>query len=82
MTRNDRLFYVEAKNASGEYEPLGIMTMEKAIEWAWNHDHATLRFSNAMDRLVNGQAGSQEGIETFIHNHKGVTYDTEQDKTT
>lgn len=44
--------YVEVKNASGEYESLGIMTMEKAIEWAWNHGHATLRFSNVMDRLV------------------------------
>lgn len=52
MTRNDKLFYVEVKNTSGEYEPLGIMMMEKAIEWAWNHDHATLRFGNAMDRLV------------------------------
>lgn len=40
-----RLFYTEIKNKEGEYEPLGIMTMEDAFKWAWSHDHATTIFS-------------------------------------
>ena len=40
-----KVFYVEIKNTQGEYEPLGIMTMQQAIEIAWEHDHATLQFS-------------------------------------
>ena len=44
-----RLFYVEMKNSAGEYEPLGVMTMENALEWAWQHEHATLEFSPVND---------------------------------
>ena len=40
-----KVFYVEIKNTQGEYEPLGIMTMQQAIEIAWERDHATLQFS-------------------------------------
>lgn len=39
-----RLFYTEIKNKEGEYEPLGIMTMEDAFKLAWAHDHATVKF--------------------------------------
>lgn len=40
-----RLFYTEIKNAQGEYEPLGVMTMEDAFKYAWAHDHATVKFT-------------------------------------
>lgn len=33
------VFYAEFKNEHGEWEPLGIMTMRKALEWAWENDH-------------------------------------------
>lgn len=39
-----RLFYVEMKNSAGEYEPLGVMTMEDAFKYSWSHDHATVMF--------------------------------------
>ena len=41
---NSQTFYVEYKSERGEFEPLGVMTMQNALEWAWNHDHATLEF--------------------------------------
>lgn len=44
------LFYVEMKNKSGEYEPLGIMTMTEAIIRSWNAGHATLQFTAVADR--------------------------------
>lgn len=40
-----KLFYTEIKNAQGEYEPLGVMTMEDAFKYAWAHDHATVKFT-------------------------------------
>lgn len=40
-----KLFYTEIKNAQGEYEPLGVMTMATAFEWSWAHGHATLKFT-------------------------------------
>lgn len=43
--RKKKLFYVEMKNAQGEYEPLGVMTMEDAFKYAWAHDHATVKFT-------------------------------------
>lgn len=42
-------FYVEYKNEHGELEPLGVMTMQSAIEWAWQNDHATLEFCTLND---------------------------------
>lgn len=39
-----KLFYVEIKNAQGEYEPLGVMTMEDSFRYAWDHGHATVKF--------------------------------------
>lgn len=46
---NEKVFYVEMKNEKGEYEPLGIMTMQKAIEISWNKDHAALQFQPVPD---------------------------------
>lgn len=40
-----KMFYVEMKNAQGEYEPLGVMTMEDAFKYAWSHGHATVKFT-------------------------------------
>lgn len=40
-----KYFYVEMKNANGEYEPVGVMTMTKAIEMSWEHDHAAIQMS-------------------------------------
>lgn len=39
------LFYTEIKNAHGEYEPLGVMTMKDAFKYAWAHDHAAVKFT-------------------------------------
>ena len=44
-----KLFYVEMKNAQGEYEPLGVMTMATAFDWSWAHGHATLKFEHVHD---------------------------------
>lgn len=40
-----KLFYTEIKNAQGEYEPLGEMTMEDAFKYACAHDHATVKLT-------------------------------------
>ena len=40
-----KLFYVEMKNSAGEYEPLGVMTMEDAFKHSWSHGHATVKFT-------------------------------------
>ena len=48
MKKTD-LFYVEMKNKSGEYEPLGVMTMADAFETSWKHGHATLQFTPVHD---------------------------------
>ena len=37
------IFYVEVKNEEGEYEPLGVMKLEEALAWCWEHDHCTMR---------------------------------------
>lgn len=42
-------FYVEFKNERGQFEPLGVMTMENAIEWAWQHNHVTIDFNPVSD---------------------------------
>lgn len=47
--RKKKLFYVEMKNAQGEYEPLGVMTMADACEWSWKRDHAALQFTAVHD---------------------------------
>ena len=44
-----KTFYVEMKNAQGEYEPLGVMTMAKAIEHSWECDHAALQLTRVRD---------------------------------
>lgn len=44
-----KLFYTEIKNAQGKYEPLGVMTMAKAIEHSWEYDHAALQFTRVRD---------------------------------
>lgn len=49
MKHTDKMFYVEMKNKQGEYEPLGIMTMAKAIEHSWERDHAALQFTRVRD---------------------------------
>lgn len=49
MKHTDKMFYVEMKNKQGEYEPLGIMTMAKAIEHSWECDHAALQFTRVRD---------------------------------
>lgn len=36
-------YYVAIKNDKGEYEDLGIMTAEAALEYSWNHEHRALR---------------------------------------
>ena len=46
---NSQTFYVEYKSERGEFEPLGVMTMQSAIEWAWQHEHTTLEFSPVND---------------------------------
>lgn len=46
---NSQTFYVEYKSERGEFELLGVMTMQSAIEWAWQHEHATLEFSPVND---------------------------------
>lgn len=45
----DKIFFVEMKNKQGEYEPLGVMTMAKAIEHSWECDHAALQFTRVCD---------------------------------
>ena len=47
--KKNKLFYVEMKNASGEYEPLGVMTMEDAFAWSWEHGHAALQFTTVRE---------------------------------
>lgn len=36
------VFYVEYKDESGQWQPLGVMTLREAIEWSWTHDHAAV----------------------------------------
>ena len=43
------LFYFEMKNNEGEFEPLGVMTIHDAIEYSWNHGHASLKFEQVRD---------------------------------
>ena len=44
-----KLFYVEMKNNQGEYEPLGIMTMEQTFTYSWQHGHATVKFTEVRE---------------------------------
>ncbi len=44
-----KLFYTEIKNAQGEYEPLGVMTMAQAFDLSWSNGHATLNFEAVHD---------------------------------
>ena len=46
------VFYVSRKADGGGYEPLGVMTMDDAFRWAWDHGHCALGFVP----LGNGQA--------------------------
>jgi hypothetical protein len=52
-----KYFYVEMKNANGEYEPVGVMTMAKAIETSWEHDHASIQMQPIDMSYVLGAAG-------------------------
>lgn len=52
-----KVFYVEIKNTQGEYEPLGIMTMQQAIEIAWERDHAAIQMSPIDMSYIVGAAG-------------------------
>lgn len=52
-----KYFYVEMKNANGEYEPVGVMTMTKAIEMSWEHDHAAIQMSPIDMGYIVGAAG-------------------------
>lgn len=40
----EKLFYVEYKAGEGDYQPLGVMTMEDAFKWAWENGHAVVNF--------------------------------------
>ena len=42
FTEND-FFFVEMKNDQGEYEPLGVMTAQAALEYSWKHDHRAVK---------------------------------------
>lgn len=44
-----KTFYVEMKNSAGEYEPLGVMTMEAAFRYSWEHGHATVKFTEVRE---------------------------------
>ena len=46
---NSQTFFVEYKGERGQLEPLGVMTMENALEWAWQHEHVTLEVSPVND---------------------------------
>ena len=52
-----KYFYVEMKNANGEYEPIGVMTMAKAIEMSWEHDHAAIQMQPIDMSYIVGAAG-------------------------
>ena len=52
-----KYFYVEMKNANGEYEPVGVMTMAKAIEMSWEHDHAAIQMQPIDMSYIVGAAG-------------------------
>lgn len=52
-----KYFYVEMKNANGEYEAVGVMTMAKAIEMSWGHDHAAIQMSPIDMSYIVGAAG-------------------------
>lgn len=45
----DKIFFVEMKNKQGEYEPLGVMTMAKAIEHSWESGHAALQLTGVRE---------------------------------
>lgn len=47
--KKNGLFYFEMKNAQGEFEPLGVMTLHDALEYSWTHGHASLRFEKVRD---------------------------------
>lgn len=44
-----KFFYFEMKNSKGEFEPLGVMTIADAIQYSWDHGHASLRFEQVKD---------------------------------
>lgn len=48
MKKNE-LFYFEIKNKQGEFEPLGVMTIADAIQYSWDHGHASLKFEQVRD---------------------------------
>ena len=51
MKKNE-LFYFEIKNKQGEFEPLGVMTISNAIQYSWDHGHASLKFEQVKDLHV------------------------------
>lgn len=51
MKKNE-LFYFEIKNKQGEFEPLGVMTISDAIQYSWEHGHASLKFEQVKDLHV------------------------------
>lgn len=42
-------FYVEIKNDAGEYEPVGMMPLDKALEYSWTHQHRAVHLQKVDD---------------------------------
>jgi hypothetical protein len=38
-----KMYFVEIKNDSGEYEELGVMTASEALRYSWNHGHRAIK---------------------------------------
>ena len=43
------IFYVEYKDDSGDWQPLGVMTMKEAIQWSWENDHRAVNIHHIGD---------------------------------
>ena len=44
------MFYVEIKNDAGEYEPVGMMSLEAALEYSWTHQHRAIHVQKVSSR--------------------------------
>ena len=44
------MFYVEIKNDKGEYKPVGLMTLDKALEYSWTHQHRAIHVQKVTPR--------------------------------